>query len=193
MHHVPLTIDRNTAREAWKAYQKHKHYSTPIDDEIMRCYKLIAQGKLVIKALESIKTAGANELGLPKLAIARADAKECHLQMYSNGSATMSSVTGRGRQRLIGRAFSNHFEFPANSFPNRPTWHTADALVPIVPLHERPKRALQNYAILFEAEWRKAVPIDPFLLRRLGKSDMWVVLAMWELSPIEATALAARL
>jgi hypothetical protein len=193
MHHVPLTIDKNTAREAWRSYLKAKHYSTPIDEEIARCYKMLAQGKLVIKALESIRTAGCDDNGLPKLAIARADAKEVHLQMWSEGSATMSSVTGRGRQRLLGRAFNNHFTFESGTFGRRDRWRNADALVPIVPINERPKRALQNFHVLFEAEWRKAVPIDPFLLKRLGKSDMWVVCAMWDLSEIERTALAARL
>jgi hypothetical protein len=193
MHHVPLTIAKATARDLWRAYQTHKHYSTPIDREIMSAYQKLAQGKLVIKALESVVTAGVNEQGLPKLAITRADAKMCHLSMRGNGGATMSMITGRGSARRTGTAFSTRFEFPAKAFPNNTGWRNAEAIVPIVPLSERPKRAMANYHILWEAEWTKAVPIDPFLLRRIGKADMWLVLAMWDLTEVERAALAARL
>jgi hypothetical protein len=113
--------------------------------------------------------------------------------MGGNGGATMSMLTGRGSARRTGTAFSTRFEFPAKSFPGNTSWRNAEAIVPIVPLGERPKRALANYHILWEAEWTKAVPIDPFLLRRIGKSDMWLVLAMWDLTEVERAALTARL
>jgi hypothetical protein len=193
MHHVPLTIAKETARELWRAYQKHKHWSTPIDKEVSSAYQKLAQGKLVIKALESVVTAGVNEQGLPNLAICRADAKLCHLSMAGNGGATMSSMTGRGRFRATGRAFSTRFEFAASSFPRNDRWRQAEALVPLVPIQHRPARGMANYHILWEAEWTKTVPVDPFLLRRIGKADMWLVLAMWDLTEVERAALAARL
>jgi len=194
MHHVPLTIAKDTARDLWRAYQTHKHYSTPIDREIMSAYQKLAQGKLVIKALESILTAGSNEQGLPKLAIARADTKLCHLRTQADGAAVMSSVTNTARngRHTLGGSFGTRFEFPAGSF-GFSHWHNFTGVVPIVPLNERPKRAMSNYHIMWEAEWTKAVPVDPFLLRRIGKADMWLVLAMWDLSEVERTALAARL
>jgi hypothetical protein len=192
MHHVPLTIAKDTARDLWRAYQTHKHYSTPIDREIMSAYQKLAQGKLVIKALESVVTAGVNEQGLPKLAITRADAQYCRLTMQGQGAATMASMKKAGRRQIIGQSFSTHFRFPDGAFPSV-RWQHHEAIVPIVPLGERPKRAMQNYHILWEAEWTKAVPIDPFLLRRIGKSDMWLVLAMWDLTEVERAALAARL
>ena len=190
MHHVPVTISADTARELWRAYRKHQHYSTPIDKEVMNAYQKLAQGKLVIKALESIATAGANEMGLPKLAIARADAKLLHLTKRHDGSATMT--TTRSWSRRANASASQWFDFPANSFPGS-GWKNAEAIVPIVPLSHRPKRAMQNYHILFEADWTKAPPIDPFLIRRLGKGDLWLVLAMWDLTEVERAALAARL
>jgi len=196
MHHVPLTIAKDTARDLWRAYQKHKYYSTPIDKEIMSAYKKLAQGKLVIKALESITSAGANEEGLPKLAIVRADAKLCHLQARGDGGVSMHSsilTNSRTRRRTIGQSFSTRFDFPTGSFPGLTRWKNYEGIVPIVPLHERPKRAMANYHILWEAEWSKEVPVDPFLLRRIGKADMWLVLAMWDLTEVERAALAARL
>ena len=184
MHHVPVTISADAARDLWRAYQKHRHYSTPIDREVMAAYQKLAQGKLVIKALESIASAGADDKGLPKLAIARADARICRLSMYGNGGAVMT--TGAAR------SFSTRFEFAPGTFPG-PGWRNAESMVPHAPLHLRPKRALQNYHILYEAIWAKAPPSDPFLIRRLGKGDLWLVLAMWDLTEVEKAALAARL
>jgi len=189
MHHVPVTISADAARDLWRAYQKHRHYSTPIDREVMAAYQKLAQGKLVIKALESIRTAGADERGLPKLAIARADAKTMRLTMYGDGSAAMFTGTGQTRRNTLSTV---RFDFPANTFP-RANWKQFEAIVPMVPLHLRPKRAMQAYHVLFEAEWSKAVPVDPFLIRRLGAGDLWLVCGMWDLTEVERAALSARL
>ena len=75
MDTVPLTVDKATAREAWRQYHKDRAYSKPMDWEIARIYQLIAQGKTIIRALASIVAAGLKPDGYPKLAIARADAR----------------------------------------------------------------------------------------------------------------------
>ena len=169
--------------------QKHRHWSQPIDREIAAAYQKLAQGRLVIKALESITTGGVNDKGLPKLAIARADAKICHLTMRGNGSAMMAM------SRSPRRSKTTTFEFPANTFPGTAGWKNAETIVPHPPLNLRPKRAMQNYHVLWEVEeWIKAPPSDPFLLRRLSKDgDLWVVLAMWDLTEVEKAALSTRL
>lgn len=190
MHHVPVTISADAARDLWRAYRKHQHHSTPIDREVMSAYQKLAQGRLVIKALESITTAGANEQGLPKLGIARADAKLLHLTRHHDGSAVMT--TNRNNVPRRNTTPTTWFEFPRGFLPGS-GWKNADAIVPMVPLDKRPKRALQNYHILFEADWTKAPPVDPFLIRRLGKGDLWLVLAMWDLTEVERAALSARL
>jgi hypothetical protein len=69
----------------------------------------------------------------------------------------------------------------------------AEALVPSVPVHLRPKRGLASYHVLWEAEWTKVVPRDPYLLRRIGRADLWLVCAAWELTEVERAALATRL
>lgn len=192
MHHVPVTISADAARDLWRAYQKHRHWSQPIDREIAAAYLKLAQGKLVIKALESISTAGTDDKGLPKLGIARADAKLLRLSMHGDGSAIMSTgerVPSPRRNTLM----TTRFDFAPGTFSDKPRWRTAESLVPHAPLHLRPKRAMQNYHVLFEADWTKAPPVDPFLIRRLGKGDLWLVLAMWDLTPVERAALAARL
>ena len=136
MHHVPVTISADAARDLWRAYQKHRHYSTPIDKEVMSAYQKLAQGKLVIKALESVATGGVNERGLPLLAIARADAKVCRLTMHHDGGAVMSTGNGPSRRNALSTV---RFEFPAETFPAA-SWRNAKSLVPHAPLHLRPKR-----------------------------------------------------
>jgi hypothetical protein len=67
------------------------------------------------------------------------------------------------------------------------------ALTPIVPLNVRPKRGLENYHVLWEAEWQPVPPGDPYLLRRIGRSDAWLVVAAWHLTEIERAVLATRM
>lgn len=184
-----LVVDPGKAREIWKDYQKHLHYSTPVDKEIMHTYQMLAQGRIVIKALESIRVAGLGEDKLPKLAIVRADAKTCWLTPNTNGSARMAMK--RDTHSTETRTF---IDFPPGTFPGISVdrWHP-EAIVPLIPIKLRPRRALQNYHVLFEAVWEKRVPIDPMLLRRIGRGDLWTVLAHWDLTDVERAVLASRL
>ena len=90
------------------------------------------------------------------------------------------------------------FAFPITSFPldwrgkerNGQSHHVAQ--VPIIPLHLRPKRGIENYHVLWEAEWRPIPARDPYLLRRIGKADLWLVVAQWDLTEVEKAALSTR-
>lgn len=191
-----VVMGRAEARELYRAYKKHQHYSQPIDREVQRAYQLLAQGRLVIKALESIVAAGLNSDGHPKLAIAQATSKHCTCRISGNGSATFDSrlhqihKSGDDNKWISARAW---FQFPRGSFGRpREVW-SIRAQVPLVPLYHRPKRALANYHILWEAEWSKEVPRDPMLLRRIGKADLWTVCAAWDLTEVERGVLVTRL
>lgn len=189
-----IEVSRDEARELYRKYRAHVHYSQPIDREIIMAYQKLAQGKLIIKALDSIVKAGVNENGFPKLAICRADKTACRLAMRNDGGVTMTDDESWWRRS---NASSNRwFDFPSGSFPPAPprfNRNAAMAQAPHIPLHLRPKRGLQNYHILWEAEWERVVPRDPFLLRRIGRTDLWVVMAMWDLTEIERAVLAPRL
>lgn len=181
-----LTMDRGEALKLYREYKKHQHYSEPIDDAIRRAYQLIAQGRMVIRALESVRTAGLNAEGWPKLAICRADLKTCYLTMWRDGSARMANERWpRVRSKIV--------NFPLGTFPTIAQSKDGEAIVPLVPVHLRPKRALENYHVLWEAEWTRVVPRDPMLLRRIGKGDMWLVVAAWDLTEVERAALSTRL
>jgi hypothetical protein len=167
----------------------------------MRAYQLISQGRLIIRALEAVRLAGlyadGGGYGFPKLGLCRADALSCTAQMSSDGGCTMTADNSRVRIRHHNwQAIPSKsvMVWPSGTFgsaPNRKGWR-ATALVPAPPLYLRPKRGLANYHILWEAEWSKLPPHDPYLLRRIGSGDLWVVLAQWDLTPIERAALAAR-
>jgi hypothetical protein len=185
-----ITVDRAEAAELFRKYKEHQHYSTPVDLEIQRVYDAIQKGKMVVRALASIAAAGLGPDGLPKLAIVRADAEKCSLYMGSDGGARFS-VNGYQPDR-------NHrcyIDMPAGTFadPGGRRFRHWESLVPIVPIHQRPKRGLANYHVLYEALWSRVVPVDPMLLRRVGQADLWIVLAAWDLTEVERAVLAGRI
>lgn len=188
----PLVQDRAQALALWKKYQAHRIGSTAVDHEIARLAKMVAAGKVMIKALEAVVQAGADETGRPKLAIMRADQKCCYLDLKSDGAAIMHNEP---RSWLRSRfAASLRFDFPAGSFGTSARQRRLEAIVPHIPPDIRPKRGLQNYHILWEADWRREIPIDPMLLRRVGANgDLWIVLHVWELTEIERAVLAGHL
>jgi hypothetical protein len=185
-----IVVDRAEARALYRKYREHQHYARPIDWEIQRTYQLIAQGRIVIKAIDSIVAAGLNDERLPKLAIVRADAEECFwLPTRGGGAFAMTNVSWRDREHHSRRITIAEGTWPEQSRDRR----SHRTVVPLIPIHLRPKRGLQNYHALWEAEWRPAPPLDPLLLRRIGVSDLWVVLAAWDLTEVERAALAARI
>jgi hypothetical protein len=175
-------VNRDQARELWQKYQTHRHYQTPADAEIAAIYKRIAQGKTVIRALESIRAAGLNADGFPKLAICRADMQVCSWHPRRN-ACDFGESFGRSNSRKTVR-----MEWEGL---NSPAWK-AEAIVPIIPVHLRPRRGLANYHILWEAEWTKRYPVDPYLLRRFG-GDAWLVVAAWDLTDVERAVMSSRL
>lgn len=188
-----IVVERAEARALYRKYREHQHYAKPIDWEIQRTYQLIAQGRVIVKALESMVAAGVGEDGYPKLAIVRADAESCFLQYDGDGSVRFASEAW-----LRNKAARNKYiHFPAGAFPAPPhlrrNWSRVQAITPLIPIDLRPKRGLENYHVLWEAVWHPAPPVDPMLLRRIGEADLWVVLAAWDLGEVERAALAARI
>ena len=182
-----LTVDKDVARAAYRQYKKDQFYSTPVDWEIARIYQLIAQGKTVIRALASIVAAGLNAEGYPKLAIGRADAERVRWRQENGQGAFWHNDEWPRHNSKPGR----HIAMP---WPGLEHKHTGRcAMLPFIPLHLRPKRALQSYHVLWEAEWTPVPPGDPYLLRRIGNSDAWLVVGAWDLTEVEKVVLSTRL
>jgi hypothetical protein len=201
MHTELIQFDRGQAARLYQDYKKAVHYSKPIDPvdaEVMQAYRLIAKGKLIIRALESLKQAGLTRDFLPKLALASAVAEKCYLTRYRDGQIVMSSTRSARRKRNTFNFRETTFNFPPDSFPmtwdgkRRAAISDHSAQLPPVPLSLKPKRGLASYFILWEANWQPEPARDPYLLRRIGRADLWVVLAHWELTEVERAALATR-
>jgi hypothetical protein len=177
-----LKMDPEKARELWRRYQAHVAGQTKADQEIAAVYKRLAQGRAVVRALESIRAAGATEEGYPRLAIACADEAQigCRLAPGRTEWTFEPGYPIRARSRVI----------TVTDVPGAKDYAHIRSDVPLVPVHLRPKRGLQNYHILFEADWRE-YPVDPYLLRRFG-SDAWLVVAAWDLTPVERAVMANR-
>lgn len=182
-------VDKDQARALWQKYQTHRAYQSPADAEIAAIYKRIAQGKTVIRALESIRAAGVDDKGLPKLAIARADSVLCYFHTRSNGEHHFSdSRWPNYRSKISLKSKTIEINWPAAQRLK----DVPEAQVPLVPVHLRPKRGMANYHILWEAEWTKRYPVDPYLLRRFG-GDAWLVVAAWDLTDVERAVMSQRL
>lgn len=183
-------ISRERARELYQEYKTHRHYATPVDDEIRKAYREIARGGVVIKALESIASAGLGADGLPRLAIGRADLTHIHCRLSNDGSGVFASEATMHRSNA---AKSLRIAMPPGSFKGAGHIWRARAVMPLIPIHLRPRHALENYHVLWEAEWQPIPPRDPYLLRRIGDGDLWLVLAAWDLTEVERAAMASRI
>lgn len=184
MQTATIEVTKEQAAEALKLYRQHVNTPGTVDWEIERIYRQIARGNKVIQAIESVKQAGVDDLGRPKLALIRADAQLCYFRREhtTQGQQAVFSIDN-GWQRRKGRIEIDGFSALSD--------RGARAIVPHIPVHLRPKSDLSNYHILWEADWQD-VPVDPMLLRRIGKGDAWVVLAAWDLTPVERAVLRAR-
>jgi len=192
MHTTTIKVDPTQAAMILRKYKEHRAWATPVDMEIARLASMIAKGKVIIRALESIRTAGMDEMGRPKLAIARADAKRCYLDIRSDGSGIMH--VDKREWLPANMAASRRFDFEAGTFGPGMRMRRCEAIVPHIPPDIRPKRGLANYHILFEAEWTRTYPVDPMLLRRVGNGgDTWIVVEAWELTEIERAVLSGTM
>lgn len=178
-----LKVERATARELFQKYKASREAQTPADREIEALYRRIAQGQTVIRALESIRVAGCNAEGMPRLALARADERRIECRITAQGEATFEPPGNcRSRSRV----------FRVQGLVGAREWKRGEGIVPLIPVYLRPKHSLSHYHILWEAEWSRVYPVDPYLLRRFG-TDAWVVVAAWELTDVERAVMAQRI
>lgn len=197
-----IVMARAEAAELYRRYRVHQAYSQPIDWECQRAYQLLSRGSVILRAIESIKAAGVDDKGLPKLALAPATATHCHIHRERSGALIMGPNDDFSHVRKNQLRFAEEtFTFAPDTFPLQ-TWReprrrlkSSDhrAALPIIPIDLRPRRGLENYHILWEAEWQRVPPRDPYLLRRIGKADLWLVVAHWDLTEVERAALSTRI
>jgi hypothetical protein len=172
---------------------------TDQDRRIARGYKTLARGMPIIELTKSIATGGFHDSGLPRIAIARADAKDCWVEHESwpePGAFVFSTEAPRWSRTLNRGALVNSRTVrvritPEMDIPNR--WSRGGhTIMPIIPPNLRPRRnRLHLFHILWEVEeWKNlVVPRDPALVRWIS-GDLWEVTATWDLTELERAVLA---
>ena len=167
--------------------------------ELMAVYGHLRHYGKIIDIYESFKKAGLNKDGDPRLAICRADAKQCYCLKIEDGSAIFSMERLDRWQRQPRKTYAE-VKLPSGTFqwqPIDPTrslnaYNIKNQLIqcpaPIIPakiLVEEVRHRLKNYHLLWEVEaWKPVPPQDPVLLKRLT-SNLFGVLATWELKALE--------
>lgn len=201
---VSHTVEVDVAKEKWQEYCQHlrdnKHDPDPTIEQLKDIYYQLSKGRQVIDVWESMKLGGKNEFDQPILAIARAHRKEVIFQKREGGAGAFWSDEGwrwGASQYPMVAVPENTFNpwrvdnvemtrFNGTKYFQKKIIETSMvAPVPIIPAEYRPEAKLERYFILWEVEkWEKEPPRDPFLLRRLS-SNLFVVLAAWDLTELE--------
>lgn len=181
----------------WQAREKYAEYlrgvKERLSDEleaIKNGYRELSRGRQVLDLVATMQQAGVDEQQRPRLAIVRADAQLCwygwrNVRGEEPWKATRPTFS---MSRDWKPAKSRCVQLPRETLPE--PRRTCRAIVPTIPPRLMPAGKLSNFHILWEAEWEN-VPIDPMLLKHLGKS-LYVVLATWDLTPLEQAVLRDR-
>jgi hypothetical protein len=182
-----INVDRQQAREAFLHYRRAVRERHNREDQLlMRGYRALSQGRQVIDLKQTISAGGQDEGGRPKLAVARATWKKVFLIRHRWENYAVEFLA-RPSWEIRSHETRARIKLPADTLPPQELKREAYAVVPNVPPQLRPADKLENYFVLFEAEWQ-GVPVDPALLKHLGGS-LYVVLAVWDLTPLERAVL----
>jgi hypothetical protein len=160
-------------------------------------YQAVARGHAVISLARTIAAGGFHDNGLPKMAVARADAYDCfawwdgHDVIFAarnERSVNRGALVGRHSVRVTPEGGFR----PSERRPGR-LWGAGHVVVPIIPPRLRPRpHSFPHCHILWEVEeWTLAAPRDPALLRHV-RGDLWAVLATWDLTELERLVLSQR-
>lgn len=187
-----ITVDKYEAARQLRAYQKALQGTKETarrreDRDTMRALHVLKRGERLISLAKVFEHVEVDEFQRPKIAIARADARFVELRT-GQGDRTWTFGHGEKRWDRSNAAADIRIVVPARVRPTQ--WKNSRAVVPVIPPWLRPAEdKLPEYFTLFEADWQTA-PIDPALLKRVT-TDLFVVLATWDLSPVERAVLQA--
>lgn len=215
-----IEMERTEAREALLKYRsalkaRAEEARTGIDRElaaidtaVMRGYRELARGNRLLELSKVIALGGASEheytyqqwrsgdfvdlkatAFLPRLAATRADARF----VFTTGVRPEGRVIYRADDPVTERK-ADVITTAEDSFAEGERRAMlggvrARAMVPIIPPPLRPPHKLAGYHLLWEADWTAQAPEDPALLKHLG-GDLYALLAVWDLSPLERAVLA---
>jgi hypothetical protein len=192
-----LDITREEAIERLAHYREAIARERNAEDEAIAAgLRAAARGLPVISLSQTIAAGGWFPNGLPRIAVVRADATECWVEVRSwsqnRWSVTFCSEAWDRGRAAVGRNRVRVTVPGPGHYTNR-EWH-ASTIVPLIPPQHRPKRGrLGRFHVLWEVEqWTPEPPRDPALLRHI-RGDLWAVQAVWDLTELERAVLSARL
>lgn len=195
MNLTTIDISEDEAREKLAEYEAALKVERNAEDEAIAIgYRAAARGLPIIRLTQAVEAGGYFGNGLPKIAIVRADATQCHVRwdgdalLFADGDSWM-----RNRGALVNR---DTVRVPVSNKPEyqRGRRSSGTTVVPLVPPRYRPRRPrrLSRCHILWEVEeWSSLPPRDPALLRHI-RGDLWSVLAVWDLTELERYVLSQR-
>ena len=189
---------------------------TAEDEAIMAGYRAAKRGLPVIQLSRAFDLAGQFPDGRPKLAVVRADAKLCRVDVVRQRNETGRSpqveysfsdadYRNENRGALVGRyhvnvttvdAWATAGQAPGavrrRRYGDGSIGHGVTVVPSIPPKHRPNQRRLRNCHILWEVErWDPTPPVDPALIRHI-RGDLWAVMAVWDLTELERAVLAQR-
>jgi hypothetical protein len=205
-----VTVDRQEALDKLKEYKAALKVSRSEHDRMMKAvYTALSEGLGIINPHAAILKAGIDQQSFPKLAICRADFRTVFFKRFWSGNGNVSAFSTSATNFLskpVKAAQASNKQFVLQDLPtinlDRPSqyWNVVKAMVPIIPPEHRPSDLnLSQYCILWEVDKWEALPRppqppgDPMLLKRLGQSGLYAVMAWWNLSDIEKLVLGSML
>lgn len=200
-----ITMERVDAESRLAQYEDamkaNPKASRELDRGVMQGYRVLAKGGRLVDVNSAIGHAGLNRAGQPMLAIARAHVERVQWVPRGIWNSPGGYRDGAGDYlytaslRASGRITDDRtrWALPANTF-DVVTMKRMDvqAFAPLIPLPLRPRTKLENYFLLWEANWHPAPPVDPYLLKPLAGSLMEIV-AEWDVTPLELAAVRASM
>jgi hypothetical protein len=176
---------------------------TEEDEHLLSVFKAVRKHNArVINIVDAFRQTGLNDKGQPKLGIARGNWKTVYFHQRRGITLSGPNAYTINRWNNGGGCFQDSPTFsqaayaktvtlPGGVFPDAAlTRSSLKSAVPHVPANIRPEFHLRNYHILFEVENWETYPVDPFLLKRVV-GNLFIVLAEWELTELEASLLGS--
>lgn len=192
-----LEISPEAATERLKEYEAQVTGERTVEDDAIRAgYRAAARGLPVIHLPTVMEQGGRFADGLPRLAIVRATATDCWVDVNwwgSDGDVLIYTDQRFDRGRAAVGAHRVAVRVPGVPIERSQRRRSGRTVVPLIPPQHRPRRTrLHLFHILWEVEkWDPTPPVDPALLRHI-RGDLWSVVATWDLTDLERAVLSAR-
>lgn len=204
MNTTTIEMPVEQAKEKLKSLRRKAHKDA--EEFYAGCteaYEALEKGTPLISLTQAIREGGFDNQMRPNLAVARADRKQVRFD-WSSGRKIADfnsnlSIYGHQYPTLIQSIDMGR----VHGWVHEDGWRKqirAYARVPEVPADVRPKTGqLKEWFILWEVDdWSEEPfladpPRDPYLLKQIGDTDLYAVLAEWDLTEVERAVMKNQL